>query len=337
MKTKLLSVVRSRILAVSTLFCVCGSAWGFALPAGPCTGSNCLQYSDFSVYSLALINLQNGGSGSPTNGQAGYVEASPGQIKDYVVLGLNSNNNAAQTNIPGVDNAYNTPSGGTFTTKTSDTTNGPGAGDGNSWQASISVLNNEFLSNKFVAFFAFTEPGTSSPPQPLLGADLLIWAKVSAIDLQNQFAPKTFYLQPNGSLHDDDPLASPLPPDTTLGDSGPWVYVHSKMCVGPGSSFAGFPDGAGNCPLGSQIKDTNTGQNNASFALYNEDLDGIIHDINTPYDILQVDWEMAYVDGDGETAWIQPFEVSNTPEPATPLLIALALIVMSRSQIKRKL
>lgn len=338
MKSKIFGPLMGQVVTAASLVLACNSAMAdFVLPAPPCTGSNCLQYTDFSVYSLALINLQGGGSGAPTNGQPGYVASSPGQIQDYVVVGLNANGGPATVNVAGIDNAYNTPSGGvsTFTTLTTDVSNGPGAGDGNSWQASIASLATQFLNSKFVAFFGFVEPGSSSPPQPLLGADLLIWAKISAIDLQDPTATKSFYLQPNGSVLNNDPLASALPPDTTLGDSGPWVYIHSKMCVA-GNTFVSFPDATGSCPAGSSIKDTNTGQNNASFALYNADLDAIIHNGSTPYDVLQVDWEMAYINGDGETAWFQPFAVaSSVPEPSTVMLLAVALLGLWGTQRNR--
>lgn len=306
-------------------------AWP-TLPAGPCNGNNCLQYTDFSVYSLALINLQGGGSGSPSNGQPGYVEASPGQIKDFVVLGVGAASGPATTNVAGVDDAYTTAAG-TFNSLASDPGNGPGAGDGNSWHALISTLAGQFGGSNFVAFFSFTEPGTSSPPTPLNGADLLIWAKASVIDLQGVAPTQSFYLQPNGSALNDNPLGGALPAATTIdtvgGGPGPWVYVHSKMCVGPGSTFAGFPDGTtGNCPAGTTIKDTNTGSNNASFAVYNATLDSIIHNPSTPYDILRIDWQMAYLDGAGEAAWFQPWSVQGqqVPEPGTLTLLGLALL-----------
>nr|WP_315241447.1 PEP-CTERM sorting domain-containing protein [uncultured Albidiferax sp.] len=339
MKNKIYRSLLGQVATTVGLVLGCSSAMAdFVLPAAPCTGSNCLQYTDFSVYSLALINLQGGGSGAPTTGQPGFVSAATGQIQNYVVVGVNAQGVEVNTNIAGIDNAYNTPSGGasTFTNLTTDVSNGPSAGDGNSWQASIATLSSQFLNSKFVAFFSFTEPGTSSPPKPLLGADLLIWAKISAIDLQDPFATKSFYLQPNGSVLNNDPLASALPPDTTLGDSGPWVYVHSKMCVA-GTTFVSFPDVTGSCPVGSSIKDTNTGQNNASFALYNAELDAIIHDGLTPFDVLQVDWEMAYINGGGEAAWFQPFDVagSSVPEPSTMMLMAVALLGLWGTQRNR--
>jgi hypothetical protein len=322
-----------KMLAATGLLLAAGSAMAWPiLPAAPCNGNNCLQYSDFSVYSMALINLQGGGSGSPTNGEPGYVDAQAGHIKDFIVLGSGAAGGPVTTNVAGVDDAYTTAAG-TFNSLATDPSNGPGSGDGLGWQASIATLKTQFVNSNFVAFFSFTEPGSSMPPQPLLGADMLVWAKMSVIDLQDPGATKSFYLQPNGSVHNNNPLANALPPDTTLdfvgGGPGPWAYVHSLFCVGPGSTFAGFPDGGGNCPAGTNIKGINTGSNNASFAIYNAELDAIIHDANTPYDILQVDWQMAYIDGGGEAAWFEPWQIARTttvPEPGTVLLMGLALI-----------
>jgi len=291
MATTVLGASIRKVLAATGLLLATGSAMAWPiLPAAPCDGNNCLQYSDFSVYSLALINLQGGGSGSPTNGEPGYVDASAGQIKDFVVLGSGAVGGPVTTNIAGVDNAYSTAAG-TFNSMTSDPGNGPAAGDGLGWQASISALKTQFVNSNFVAFFSFTEPGSSMPPQPLLGADMLVWAKMSVIDLQDPTATKSFYLQPNGSIKNNNPLASALPPDTTLdfvgGGPGPWAYVHSKFCIGPGNTFAGFPGPSGNCPAGTTIKDINTGSNNASFAIYNSELDSHNHATHTLSDRLQ--------------------------------------------------
>jgi len=45
-----------------TLWSAAASA--VVLPSGPCNGQNCLQFSDFSVYSLTLLNVQAGGDGA---------------------------------------------------------------------------------------------------------------------------------------------------------------------------------------------------------------------------------------------------------------------------------
>ncbi len=319
-----------------------GSASAFVLPAGPCNGNNCLQEGDFQVYSLALMNLQAGGSGSPTNGQVGFVSATPGQIGGYTVIGLNGNNGPAVNNGTGIDNAYNTPGGNgsasTFSTLASDTANGPLVGDSQSWQATTAALRSALGNNNLVAFFAMAEGGNFPTGQPLLGSSMLIWAKASLVDTDNLLATKSFYLQPTGTTPSSDPLASGLPANTTYyGNSpvdpnnpnSPWVFINGAICVtNVGNNFAGFPDISGNCPTGSTSKSTNTGQNNASFALYNATLDALVHDANSGYDIFQIDWEMAYINGDGETAWIQPFAVqtTNIPEPSAFSLLGLALL-----------
>lgn len=220
MKTTLLKGATALTIAIASQ-----GASALELPSGPCTGQNCLQFTDFQVYSLTLLN----GGTAPSPQDHWFVSSTSGAIKDYVVVGIN-NDGQAQTNVSGIDNAYDTPSANnvsTFTNMTTDTANGPGAGDGTSWQASMSSLYNQFLGSKFVGFFAFNETGTTggNDTTNLLdgGPDLLVWAKVTLVDLQNSANNQSFYLQPEGSTESNDPLSSALPPTSATGngDTGP--------------------------------------------------------------------------------------------------------------------
>ncbi len=259
------------------------------------------------------------------------------------MIGIN-NGGQAQSNVAGIDNAYNTPSANnvsTFTNMTTDT-NGDPVGDGLSWQASMSTLYSQFLGSKFVGFFAFNETGTQggNGSTNLLdgGPDLLVWAKVTLVDLQNTANNKSFYLQPNGSAISNDPLASALPPSTSTGngDTGPWAYVHGSICM-DGSTFTGFPDPNGICAVGSPKAQTNTGQNNAAFAIYNDVIDSEVHNANTIFDTLQVDWQMAYINGGGETAWVQPFGAEQrVPEPSGIALVALGLLILGAGSTQKR-
>jgi hypothetical protein len=47
------------------------------------------------------------------------------------------------------------------------------------------------------------------------------------------------------------------------------------------------------------------------------------------YNVLSIDWEMAYINGGGETAWIQAVTGPNlVPEPGTLLLTGLGLAAL---------
>ncbi|HPT51325.1 MAG TPA: PEP-CTERM sorting domain-containing protein [Accumulibacter sp.] len=303
------------------------------LPGGACDGvTNCSQFTDFQVYSLALLNLQSN--------NAYEVKSTSGAIKDFVVVGINN----PSTNVSGIDNPYNTPSANitsTFTTMTSDTTNGPTTGDGLSWQASMSALRTQFGNGKFYGFFAFNETGGGSTGTTLLdgGPDLLTWAKVTLKDVDangNVIATRTFYLQPGGSTLNNNPLADPLPANTVTGngDTGPWAYVHGTICTtgsGQNAVFAGYPDPVNGCPAGTSPTSQSTlGQDNAAFAIYNAELDAEVHNANSIYDVMQIDWQLAYINGGGETAWLQPFGTFEppfqTPEPTALALMALGLL-----------
>ena len=60
---------------------------GGTASCGTTAGSNCLQFSDFTVFSLALLQFQSSGSDSaPKSGDAYYVPSSPGALKDAIVV-----------------------------------------------------------------------------------------------------------------------------------------------------------------------------------------------------------------------------------------------------------
>ncbi len=304
------------------------------LPTANCgtgLGANCLRVNDFNVFSLSLLDLQNPGG-------TYLVPASPGQIQDYTIIGQNNGQSGAG-NIAGVDGAYTTPSNNTASTFSTVTANPGGVADPNgagqftgdsenSWDIRVSSLN-KISGTPIVFFFSFNETGKDTG---LLSTDLLIWGKATLT--QDDGGPsKTFYLGGQPAPGTNSPLESALPlptgPDTDFTnqatyDYGPWLYVHAGLCV-VGTQFVGFPDSAGNCTIGnSEYKSANVGNNNAAFMMNSPELDAAVK--SGEYDTIQVTWEMAYMNGGGESAWIQA--VSNRtqiPEPAPVALLTLGL------------
>lgn len=305
-----------RALLFSCFAIGASSAHALALPSGPCDGvTNCIQYTDFSVYSLPLLGID--------------VNSTYGQNQTSIIVGIN---NGQSSNGALIDPAYNTPSQNTASTFTNMTTDvgekkadlSFGEGDGNGWDASVSSLKASLGSSSLVAFFAFNETGQNV----LDGSDLLIWVHAQLRNTKdNTFTD--FWLQDTGSTKAMDPQFV-----STGGSTEPWVYVHAGICA-DASGFTGYPDANGKCAKGTYKDQANLGQNNAAFAVYSERLDQELKNGN--WDILHIDWKMDYLNGGGETAWIMPFDVQhNVPEPATLLLLGVAMLGMGVSKHAKK-
>lgn len=327
------------------------------LPTANCDGSpaaNCLKANDFNVFSLALLDLQN-----PNGGYK--ISASPGQIAPYTIIGQNNGQEGAGNLAGSVDGTYNTPSpnnttNGTFSTVTANPGgvadpkvsggNGPGAGEfagdaEDSWDARVETIKQLTNNTPVVFFFSFNETGSGTG---LLTTDLLIWGKVTLVsDTTN--ATETFYLggQPAaGTTPLNSAQPDPTQPNTDFTspgyDYGDWIYVHAGICVSNGQ-FVGFPDSQGACTVGqSDYVQTNLGNDTAAFMINSPELDAAL--LTGKYDTMQVTWEMAYINGGGESAWIAPVTTEHqTPAPGPLTLTSLglgALAWSARRNTKRR-
>jgi hypothetical protein len=324
----------------SLLFLAAGAAMGFwgvgaqAASLPTCIPNvTCLVEGDFNVFSLPILNIQAGYTETPNPGDPWYVPANNGALNTFTVIGRNNGQDGAG-NIAGIDGAYNTPSGGPanteFTTTASDPTGGPSSGDGNSWDAEISAILGVTGGTPLVGFFEFSETGSNTG---LSSTDLLIWAKVSVCDTIGANGCADFYLGDPGPAPSiaagDLPAADGSDANGSNGAGtplgyGPWFYVNGAVCM-DGTNFVGFPDNTGACAVGTPKSQNQTGQNNATFMINSPDLDTAL--TSGKYNVLNITWEMAYINGNGEALWFQPFAGPNeVPEPASTALVGLALL-----------
>ncbi len=341
------------------------------LPTADCglgPTNNCIAFNDFNVFSLPLLNLRATGSSVPSPGDPYFAPSTYGAIKDYTIIGIN-NGQYTSTGNPtgGTDGSYNTPSPNndtsvTFSTRTTDD---PYSGNGNpqtfqseffgdaegSWDATTTSLLSLTNNTPVAFFFAFNETGSGTG---LETTDLLIWGMIKLVDAESADV-KYLYLGgdmgTNGAYSSnytplDDTLPDATGTNSTYGsagyDFGPWVYVHAGICANAAGDFLGFPETDGSCadPNATVRNQNNLGQNAAAFMVNSPELDAEL--LTGKWDAVQVTWEMAYINGGGETAWIMPVTATNiceesptapgcqttVPEPNGLALVALGLAIM---------
>jgi hypothetical protein len=334
--------VLDRALAAAALALALGAGNAYALTTLPsCTpGVTCLVYGDFNVYSLGLLDLLAGGDGVPNPGSEFDVPSTYGAINGDTIIGINNGNDGAGNISGSIDGAYNTPSdsssSSTFSTLTAADPGGVGefTGDAQSWDANISSLLSFIDGTPLTAFFGFNDTGRGTG---LLSTDMLVWAQVTLHDTtpgDGTNAPVSFYLGGAGTA----PSLNELP-DPNGSDFGQWVYVHAGYCVMAGSNqFAGFPVN-GSCAhipgADPAAKQNSLGQNAASFLINSPALDAALD--SGDWDVLSITWQMAYIDGGGETAWIQAMQTTRQlPTPNTFFLFAFGLLLAGALARRRR-
>jgi hypothetical protein len=307
--------------------------------------NNCIQFGDFTVYSLGLLYTQayfaQHGSFPTTNPNPGkpfYVASDPGELgrDGYIVYGTGTNNNNVVTNGNGrlIDDAQQQPTGSGShppfvvgaATETTPTFTGD---DPARWSGTLSAIRTELAAGsapdgKFVIYFNLNETGTDG----LAGIDLLTWFHVSLIDKEGILPELNYYLTGKPGSTDTPNVGNDSDPN--------WVTVTGTICVSATAGFLSFgPCDAAQKALGGKDVNENLGQNTAAFAIYNADLSDMV--LNSDYDYIQGNWMFSNINNgyEQEFSALTPMG-QNVPEPNSLLLVALGLGTFSLMGALRK-
>lgn len=303
------------------------------LPAPNCgltQTNNCIQFGDFSVYSLGLLYVQATFASTgiipttnPNPGDPFYVASNPGELGNtgYIVYGTGTNNSNVVTNAAGtlIDDAQSHPEGSITSYKVGTTTETAPTFTNDStsqWTGTLSAIRAELgagsdPNGQYVIYFNLNETGTDG----LAGIDLLAWAHITLTDVDGGLPPVEYFL--GGST-------APV-----LGDASDpnWVTVHGTICVSATAGFLGFgPCSDAQKLAGGTDVNQNLGANTAAFAIYNEELSNLV--LNSGYDIINGEWMFDFINNGFEQHFSALTEVGQqVPEPSTLALLALGLLL----------
>lgn len=198
-----------RVSIKSSLALIAASAACGAM-AGPLvlTGANYVTYGNGNVYSMpinaAIYDAVNGGGTGPGNPY--YVNSTPGNIKDQLVIYTGASGTDVQTNAAGFDNAYLAPNGkepsfasiaGAVNVVDPGNKAGIANNDANTWDANLLSLKGFLGSSQ--AVFMFNNNDTNKDQS------LGIWAKLWITDSSNSLYGNYLYVSNEGKVYGTPP------------------------------------------------------------------------------------------------------------------------------------
>lgn len=342
-------VASGRAAAVALALLACSQAQAdLLLPElpDPTVGVNAAQYGDFYSYSLPLLAYRydqaNGGGEGP--GNPFYVDSSPGQIQDLIVVATGSNGGPVTTNFAGMDNAYSTPNGVAgnpeFYTNTGDPS-GFGVADPdevaafvgdseNSWDSRVSAMLDFLGGNELVVFFNNNQINSCEDHSC---QELFAAAQVRLVS-DDGLNEVYFDLLNNGGL---GPIFGFMGGNTgnytnTTGaygnDFDDYVLSGGQVCV-DASATTFLPCDA----PGAVIFNHNLGANQAAYAIWSPELTAALN--SGLYDVMQIDIRMRDLNNGYEQIFIGRMESTpphEVPVPTALLLMAAGLFGLWRTR-----
>ena len=288
-----------------------------------------LPYGDFYSYSLPVLQYFS------EDKKEYSVKSTPGAIKDGIVIYTGPSGVPVTTNLPGMDNAYPTPSGEPYTAFSTGTTDDPSTGTTFSaeflgdtaftWDTTLSALDDYLDGNGLYFFFNHNEDNGAA------NQDLLAWGRVSIVDTDETngiLEPLYFEFNNDQTGPLDYEVSSPL-----SEPSGPFLDLDGNIQYDspgiPNETFLGdYAYAPGEYIIGSTTINHNLGANQAAYAIFSPEInEGLAGWMEEGYDAMQIDFRLAALSDGYEQLFIMKLEdTTPIPEPATMLLLGSGLI-----------
>ncbi len=304
-----------------------GAALTFSPPGPVSTGPG---YGDFFTYSMHVENCLHTTPCDPNVNNAQdpfFVQASTGQTKDLAVIYQHpSEGNSPSPPFPtGVaDDSYDTPAGSTttFSTKATDPANGPAAGDGNSWDVTLTALQTYLAGHDLVYLVSSNQEGGAP--------DLLAWGRVTLIDTDpsnGTLAPICFDLNnTRGDPSAYGPISgaacSVAPTEPSGSSTGDFLTVLGRFCLNKNTGAVIDCDDPSLASVRIGPFDSNVGNNEFDFALFSPELNNLQTWINQGYTVAQHWFELRNLSAGDETVVVCNFCDIDVSSPQTLLMVA---------------
>jgi len=278
------------------------------------TINNSVTFGDAVSYSLPILGID--------------VQSSPGQIQDCIVVATGASGTGVTTNVADSDNAYPTPNGTGglpyFSTGDPATQPAPAAPftgqTSSTWDITVDALQQFLGGSDLVIMFNHNQTNSGST----IDQNIFVWAQVTVVDTDTGAPTQVFYAAaednptglPNFGLPGGDPTAFTGPQTDANNNTYPvgpdtaGTYPQGGFCGIPGFPPCGTdatymidaqgqvclngPVGVGTpvpCsdPTAVTTVNDNLGEDHVASAIVIPELNAILDDPNTPYDVIQVD------------------------------------------------